>query len=91
MQGLADRIIALQPAARDKVPAALQDKLRVIVQSAEAPASNRAPDTFDVCVVGGLRPVKDPMRTAAALTSLRALSGTPRATIPARIHRFHQP
>ncbi len=63
---LADRIIALQPAARDKVPAALQNKLRVIVQSAEAPASNRSLDTFDVCVVGGLRPVKDPMRAAAA-------------------------
>ena len=67
--GQADRIVALQSRARDRVPAEFHDKLRVIVQAAEArpavaPTVSGGP--FDICVVGQLRAVKDPMRAAAA-------------------------
>jgi len=65
----ADRLVALQSKAVEQVLADLRDKVRVIVQAAPDSADGvgqRDPDWFDVAVVGHLRAVKDPMRTAAA-------------------------
>jgi putative glycosyltransferase (TIGR04348 family) len=64
---LADRIVALQPAALAALPPDLRAKTRVIVQSAEVPPRTAPdPESFDVCVLGHLREVKDPFRAAAA-------------------------
>jgi putative glycosyltransferase (TIGR04348 family) len=76
---MADRIVALQPAALEALPPDLREKTRVIVQSAEAPppaAFHTAPDPdfFDVCVLGHLREVKDPFRAAEAARLLPAAS-----------------
>jgi len=78
---IADRIVVLQPRARDRVPATHRDKVSVIVQSVEAQSDVPAPaespgekDTFDICVVGHLREVKDPFRAAAAARLLPAES-----------------
>jgi putative glycosyltransferase (TIGR04348 family) len=51
-------------------------KYRVIVQSAEQPAVRREPpaDRFEVCVLGHLRPVKDPFRAAKAVRLLPPVS-----------------
>jgi glycosyltransferase involved in cell wall biosynthesis len=63
----ADRIIGLQENARAKVPEEHRDKLRIIVQGVPAPPKDTPPrDTFDICVIGHLRDVKDPLRAAAA-------------------------
>src|SRR5262245_9553063 len=74
--GLATRLVLLQPLGRAVLPAAVQDKARVIHQSVRLPPSNppiRA-DAFEVCVMGHLRPVKDPLRTALAARLLPAAS-----------------
>jgi putative glycosyltransferase (TIGR04348 family) len=66
--GLADRLVALQPEAIARLPAAVQERARVILQSAE-PAAPRAAipgDRFDVAVLAHLRSVKDPFRAAWA-------------------------
>ena len=65
---LADRIVALQPQARDELPERLWGKFISIIQSAKpTPGVNGAASrTFDVCVVGYLRSVKDPFRAAMA-------------------------
>jgi putative glycosyltransferase (TIGR04348 family) len=65
---LADRLVALQPLSLDELPPGLRGKARVIYQSAPALAARPAPRhaTFDVSVVGHLRPVKDPFLPAAA-------------------------
>ena len=76
---IATRIVVLQPKAIDELRPSLQDKTRVIYQSVEGarkPAAKtraRKPErrerfsgNFDVCVIGHLRPVKDPFRTAMA-------------------------
>ena len=67
---LANRIVALQPRALDELPARWRGKTRVIYQSVEPlPAqhlSATARASFDVCVIGHLRPVKDAFRTAMA-------------------------
>ena len=65
---LADRIVALQPLARDELAEHLWRKFVPIIQSAKpTPRTDEAePRTFDVCVVGYLRPVKDPFRAAMA-------------------------
>ncbi|MHC4953536.1 MAG: selenoneine biosynthesis selenosugar synthase SenB [Planctomycetota bacterium] len=66
---IADRIVALQTRAREKIPSEFHDKLRIIVQSA-APAppteNGRSIDPFEICVVSHLREIKDPLRAAAA-------------------------
>ncbi|MBI1915909.1 MAG: TIGR04348 family glycosyltransferase [Planctomycetes bacterium] len=65
---LATRLIVLQPLGAEELPAHLRDRVRVIYQSVEplrSPASPRK-DLFEVCVMGHLRPVKDPIRTALA-------------------------
>ncbi|MDH3592405.1 MAG: selenosugar synthase SenB [Planctomycetota bacterium] len=64
-----DRSVALQPGICDRIPAELRDRVRVIVQSSSAPARparERSRDSFDVCVVGHLRAIKDPLRAAEA-------------------------
>ena len=64
----ADRLILLQPEGTAELPPELARKCRVIRQSAVGTRSRLAKVRrwFDVCVVGHLRPVKDPFRTAAA-------------------------
>jgi len=66
--GWADRIIVLQPLAREGLAPELRAKTRVILQSAEAPVDPPPPEPgiFEVCVLGHLRPVKDPFRAAEA-------------------------
>jgi putative glycosyltransferase (TIGR04348 family) len=65
---LASRLIVLQPLGVAELPRHLRDRARVIYQSTEpvsAPVRSR-PGVFEVCVLGHLRPVKDPFRTALA-------------------------
>lgn len=70
---LATRVVVLQPNALDEIRPRLRRKACVIFQSAR-PASGKVHQraggsnarTFDVCVVGHLRPVKDPFRAALA-------------------------
>jgi putative glycosyltransferase (TIGR04348 family) len=74
--GLATRLVLLQPLGRAMLPAAVRDKARVIYQSAP-PTPAALPvwaDVFAVCVMGHLRPVKDPLRTALAARLLPAAS-----------------
>jgi putative glycosyltransferase (TIGR04348 family) len=73
---LATRLVVLQPLALDELPTALHGKVRVIYQSAPELAirSSPRPDVFEVCVMGHLRPVKDPFRTAWAARLLPASS-----------------
>ena len=65
---LADRIIVLQSEAKLELHRDLRVKTRVVYQSS-APSVRRAPPQkqFRVAVVGHLRQVKDPFRTALAL------------------------
>jgi putative glycosyltransferase (TIGR04348 family) len=71
---LADRLIVLQPLATEELQPALRPKVRVIYQSVPAFARSLQPreSFFDVCVMGHLRPVKDPFRTALAARLLPA-------------------
>lgn len=64
----ATRLIALQSFAAEELPESLRDRVRVIHQSVEVPHFDPPPpgSTFDVCVMGHLRGVKDPFRTARA-------------------------
>lgn len=65
---MASRLVVLQPLAVEELPARLRDRARVIVQSAQKPRGVFRPrkDRFEVCVLGHLRPVKDPFRAAQA-------------------------
>ena len=71
---LAEKIVVLHPGALRELDTAARRKAHVIYQSVEAPpalatqgrASNRSSNGFDVCVIGHLRPVKDPFRAALA-------------------------
>ena len=65
---LATRLVVLQGKAIEKLPAHVQHKARVIYQSAVSPVGpcQTHPAYFDVCVMGHLRPVKDPLRSALA-------------------------
>jgi putative glycosyltransferase (TIGR04348 family) len=71
---LATRIVVLQPKAREQLEPRLQPKTRVIYQSAASTGAHRAKRSraFDVCVIGHLRPVKDPFRAALAARTLDA-------------------
>lgn len=73
---LARRLIVLQPLAIAELPEEYRPRARVIYQSVEPPANPGAPpaDCFRVCVVGHLRAVKDPFRTAQATQLLPASS-----------------
>jgi putative glycosyltransferase (TIGR04348 family) len=69
---IATRLIVLQPLGLLELPEHLRPKARVIYQSVERPraAPPKAKRSFDVCVLGHLRPVKDPFRTAMAARRL---------------------
>lgn len=73
---LATRLVLLQPLGRAMLPAEVQGKARVIYQSVQVPtkAEPIRADAFEVCVMGHLRPVKDPLRTALAARLLPAAS-----------------
>jgi putative glycosyltransferase (TIGR04348 family) len=70
----ATRLVVLQPAALAALPRRLRAKARVIHQSAPRLRGRAATGSFDVCVVGHLRPEKDPFRAAAASRRLPAAS-----------------
>jgi putative glycosyltransferase (TIGR04348 family) len=78
---LATLLVALQPKARDELEPGLRSKLRIIYQSvptplrksASRPAASSARN-FTVCVIGHLRPVKDPFRAALAARRLPSSS-----------------
>ncbi len=71
---LATRLIVLQPLGIAELPPSVRPKARVIYQSVPPPSVGPAPraDWFEVCVLGHLRPVKDPFRTALAARLLPA-------------------
>jgi glycosyltransferase involved in cell wall biosynthesis len=72
----ASRLVVLQPLALDELPECYLPKARVIYQSCEAPtvAAHPRKGLFEVCVLGHLRPVKDPFRTAWASRMMPAYS-----------------
>ncbi len=74
--GWAHRLILLQPEGGAELTPELRRKIRVIRQSAVATKArvSKARRTFDICVVGHLRPVKDPFRAALAARLLPASS-----------------
>jgi len=65
---LATRLVLLQPLGCLELPAHMRDKARVIYQSVAPPTSTSPTQggSFDICVMGHLRPVKDPFRTEQA-------------------------
>ena len=69
---LADRLVILQPEGQQELSEGLHDKVRVIYQSATFTGTRPTPlrTVFEVCVVGHLRPVKDPFRCAYAARQL---------------------
>jgi putative glycosyltransferase (TIGR04348 family) len=74
---LATLLIALQPKASEELDPHLREKVRVIYQSAPALSPKRrsrqsaaSRRSFDVCVIGHLRPVKDPFCAALAARRL---------------------
>jgi putative glycosyltransferase (TIGR04348 family) len=71
---LATRLIALHRLAGQGLDEELRPKLRVILQSAEPVRDVPPPvsDAFEICVLGHLRPVKDPFRAAEAARLLPA-------------------
>src|SRR5215813_10398582 len=74
---LATRIVVLQPKALEDLKPKWRKKARVIYQSVEPVLRNSLPDrngTFDICVIGHLRAVKDPFRAAMASRLLPASS-----------------
>ncbi len=73
---LATRMMMLQPLGMEQLPTHVRDKARTIFQSARQTPGGHQPSgkTFNVSVIGHLRPVKDPMRTALAARLLRESS-----------------
>ena len=66
---IATRLVVLQPRALEELRNDWRDKTRVVYQSVSLqPRQKRSLKSswFDVCVVGHLRPVKDPLRAAMA-------------------------
>ena len=72
----ADRLVVLQARAVNALPRERRIKARVIVQSAVGPNSRPTArkDVFELCVMGHLRSVKDPFRTALAARRVPANS-----------------
>jgi putative glycosyltransferase (TIGR04348 family) len=73
---LADRIVVLQPAGLEALPARVRGRARAILQSARPPGrpARKVRGAFQACVLGHLRPVKDPFRAALAARRLPAPS-----------------
>src|SRR5262249_20229964 len=73
---LATRLIILQPRGTDELPGHLYPKVRLICQPVPPPAElpPKATTSFDVCVLGRLRPVKGPFRPALAARLLPTAS-----------------
>jgi len=71
---LATKVVALQPKALERLKPVIKRKSQVIYQSVDSNTfvSKRSTVTnrFEVCVVGHLRKVKDPFRTALAVRTL---------------------
>ena len=69
---MADHFILLQPAGIEELSEHLRHKAWVIYQSITAPPGRFIPkkNVFELCVLGHLRPVKDPFRTAMASRQL---------------------
>jgi len=69
---MATGLIVFQPGALEEIPVQHRDKAAVIYQSATPPLGIHNPRKrfFDVCVIGHLRSVKDPFRTARASRQL---------------------
>ncbi len=65
---LATALVTLQPLGLRQLPAAFRSKAVSIYQSARSPPRrpSRQKGYFKVCVIGHLRPVKDPFRAALA-------------------------
>lgn len=72
----ADRIVALQPLAIERLPARLRSRARTILQSAVrlVPPPSPREDVFEVVNVAHLRSVKDPFLAARAAERLEAHS-----------------
>lgn len=74
---IATRLIVLQSMGLAELPRHLRSKTRVIYQSANR-VNGKAPHSpngfFRVCVIGHLRPEKDPLRTAMAVRQLSSSS-----------------
>ena len=68
----ANRLVALQELAQERVPRRFRDKVRIVHQSAaplpRGPIARRG--SFDIAVIGHLREVKDPFRAAEAARRL---------------------
>lgn len=64
----ADHLVVLNDLAHKVLPPDQRSKCFVILESAEPLPNGRKPSVrhFDVCVIGHLRPEKDPLRTAKA-------------------------
>ena len=73
---MATRLVVLHPLAVDALPTRMRRKTRVVIQSAVRPKGRVAPSkrVFEICVIGHLRPVKDPFRAAMAARRLPAES-----------------
>ncbi len=71
---LATHLVMLQPHGMGELSTHLQSKARVIYQSSPSPAHapKRLKNSWEVCVSGHLRPVKDPLRAAIAARQLPA-------------------
>lgn len=68
---LADGLIGLHQRVGRDIPERFADKLAVVLQSADRPASPAGPKKgFDICVIGHLRQEKDPLRAALAARQL---------------------
>jgi putative glycosyltransferase (TIGR04348 family) len=70
----ASMYIVLQPHGINELPPRLRPKARVIFQSVQPPPGVYRPkqNVFELCVLGHMRPVKDPFRTASAVRQLGA-------------------
>ncbi len=69
----ATRLVALQPEALTQLEPRLAERTRVIMQSVPPiPPQPPRPDCFEVAFLAHLRPVKDPLRLAAAARLLPA-------------------
>lgn len=73
---MASRLVLLQPMGIEELPEHLRGKAQVIFQSVEKTPGKIVSKRrgFPVCVLGHLRPVKDPFRTAMAARLLPASS-----------------